>query len=80
METVGLAVLALLLLGVVVMGTRYWILTLRRISREETDPKERRKWWFRAFFLRFIGVLWYEDHRRKQAAARGGPGDTTGGS
>ena len=28
----------------------------------------------------FIGVLWYEDHRRKQAAARGGPGDTTGGS
>jgi cbb3-type cytochrome oxidase subunit 3 len=72
MKTVGLVVLALFLFGVVVMGTRYWILTLRQISREETDPKERRKWWLRAFFLRFIGVLWYESHRREQAARNPG--------
>jgi hypothetical protein len=69
MKSVGIVVLVVLLFGLVVLGTRHWILTLQRISREETDPKERRKWWLRAFLLRLIGVLWYEDHRRKTDAA-----------
>ncbi|MBN2465872.1 hypothetical protein JXD38_09670 [candidate division WOR-3 bacterium] len=49
---------------------RYWILTLHRVSREETDPKERGKWWLRVFFLRVMGILWYENHRRKIDGAR----------
>ena len=67
MKTIGTAVLVATLFGAAVLATRHWILTLQRISREETDPKERRRWWLRAFFLRTMGALWYDDHRRKQA-------------
>ncbi len=66
MKTIGTVVLVVLLSGVTVLAMRHWIITLRRISREETNPKERRKWWLRALFLRTMGALWYEDHRRKQ--------------
>ena len=70
MNTAGVVAVALLLFGVVVLGTRQWILTLQQISRQETDPKERRKWWLRVFLLRLIGVLWYESHRRKTDVSR----------
>jgi len=65
-KTVELVILFLFALGAIALGTRYWIRTLQEVSRQETDPKERRKWWIRVFFLRLIGILWYEDHRRKQ--------------
>ena len=67
LKSVGLVILFLFALGAIALGTVYWIRTLQEVSRQETDPKERRRWWIRVFFLRLIGVLWYEDHRRKQA-------------
>jgi hypothetical protein len=70
MKTAGTVVLFVLLFGIIVLGARYWILTLQRVSREETDPKERRKWWLRVFFFRVMGILWYENHRRKIDGAR----------
>ena len=67
LKSVGLVTLFLFALGAIALGTVYWIRTLQEVCRQETDPKERRRWWIRVFFLRLIGVLWYEDHRRKQA-------------
>lgn len=46
----------------------FWVRVLSRIVRDETDPNERRKWLYRVLFLRFIGVIWYEQHRRKSAS------------
>ena len=67
LKCVGLVILFLFALGAIALGTLYWIRTLQEVRRLETDPKQRRRWWIRVFFLRLIGVLWYEDHRRKQA-------------
>lgn len=76
MKTAGIVLLAAFLLGAAALGTWYWIRTLQDVGRHEADPKERRKWQLRVFFLRLIGVVWYESHRRKQAAKRnaGEPG------
>jgi uncharacterized membrane protein YidH (DUF202 family) len=57
--------LGLFVLGAAALGTIHWIRTLRDVERRESDPKERAKWWRRVFFLRLIGVLWYESHCRK---------------
>jgi hypothetical protein len=73
MKTAGLAILAAFVLGAAALGTCYWIRTLQDVSRQETDPKERRKWWLRVFFLRFVGTIWYDNHRRKQAEGAGAP-------
>lgn len=50
------------------VGILFWIRLLNSIVRDETDPNERRKWFLRVLFLRFIGVIWYMQHRRKSAS------------
>ena len=65
MKTVGLVLLAAFLAGAAALGIWTWVRTLMQVAREEQDPAERRKWWLRVFFLRLLGILWYEHHRRR---------------
>ena len=56
--------------GFIVVATWYWVKTLVEISRSDMDPKERRKWWWRVFLLRFLGIIWYLEHLKKRGSGQ----------
>ncbi len=69
-ENVVAIIVLVLAFGLAAVGVWYWIGILNEISRTETDPRERKKWWWRVFLLRFIGILWYRSHRDRSADRR----------
>lgn len=69
METIIPIVAVVIAIGLATLAAWYWIRILVEISRSEMDPKERRKWWWRVFLLRYLGVIWYLEHRRRSPGA-----------
>ena len=51
--------------AMVVFWTWYWVKLLTEISRSSMDPREKRKWWWRVFLLRLLGILWYHEYLKK---------------
>lgn len=58
-------VIALAMVG---FWTWYRVRILTEISRSDMDPKARRRWWWRVFLLRLVGILWYHEHLKKRGA------------
>ncbi|UCG43749.1 MAG: hypothetical protein JSU73_03805 [candidate division WOR-3 bacterium] len=59
--------------SMVVVWTWYWIKVLVEISRSDMDLGEKRKWWWRVFVLRLLGILWYHEHLKKTHKRSTGP-------
>jgi hypothetical protein len=66
METAIPIATLVIAIGLAAVAAWYWIRILVEISRSGMVPAEKRKWWWRVFLLRFVGVIWYLEHQRRQ--------------